>query len=105
MDTCPTSDDLNRYAVGDLPADRFECVAAHLDGCAACLRVLATASAPADAFVAAVIDAVRATSPEDVGPPTLPVPVDVVVRRIAGHGIDLPLPCRVGEYQLVEKVG
>src|SRR5262245_21442719 len=103
MDECPTGEELSRYAVGDLPSDRFECVAAHVDGCAACQRALATS--PADAFVAAVTDAAQDASPERASPPTLPVPVDAVVRRIAGHGIDLPLPYRVGEYQLVEKVG
>src|SRR5262245_15362358 len=111
MDGCPTCEELNRYAVGDLAADRFECVAAHVDGCAVCLSALARVRTAADAFVAAVTDAARAGDVDHTESPTPPVRVDVeaqldaAVERIARHGVDPPLPHQVGDYRLIETVG
>jgi hypothetical protein len=118
---CPTAAALADFAVGSLPRARFERVAAHVEECAACARVLATDASGDDGLVGEL----RRLPSQQTDPTPVAVPLlaaakaayrrhdsnggegNVLVvdrgRRIAAelaHG-----PVRLGRFELLAELG
>jgi serine/threonine protein kinase len=51
-DDCPSAEQLFAFNVGELPGDRREAIAGHVEGCAKCLDVLRTLDDNADSVIA-----------------------------------------------------
>ncbi len=52
LSSCPGREDLFAFSIGNLSQELREAVAAHIEGCGACLAALVTLEDEADPFVA-----------------------------------------------------
>ena len=96
-ESCPTTRELEAFAVGDIAADRLETIAKHLDGCPDCEASLAAFDDRADGLLSDLKDAAGnrdgwASSP-DLDPGS-------AYARQVGEG-----PVRLGRFELRDIVG
>ena len=111
---CPTREELFAYFVGQLPEDAAEPLIEHLDTCSHCQDSLTALSDADDPLVGQL----RISEPESpyTGEPECREAIAQAERLLCQAGPkpgtvsgqvarDLALPCELGEYQLLEKVG
>jgi tRNA A-37 threonylcarbamoyl transferase component Bud32 len=92
---CPHSDELARFAVGDLDAPELSRVAEHVECCSACDRVLEALDTDTDPLV------IGLRHPAEIG--VLDVPR--VLLTAAQSALDPRPPSRVGKFELLEELG
>ncbi len=112
---CPSSDQLEAFAVGRLPDERLESVAAHVDGCAACEATLEALEGNADELVSDLRGHDTSASPPRVPEPLLDAARSAFGRAREpvidpGHKIARSLgegagPYRLGKFLLEEELG
>ena len=91
---CPAPDVLTKFAVGDLDANEFACVAAHVETCAACEAALQAFDAVTDPLVASLRQPAAAGGE-----------VPTALLTAARDAISPRPPRRVGKFELLEEIG
>lgn len=107
---CPTRDVLSAFQNGALPTEELEAVGMHLNNCPTCESLMHAVAASADPLVLSLRDlAGSAPTPDEQRlrdeMRTLEQELDEVLPGAANGQAALPMPSRLGEYQLLEKVG
>jgi hypothetical protein len=112
---CPNDDDLRAFALGDLPEPALERLAAHVDRCADCERLLQQFDAHSDGLVTTLKRYATAGSAVE----SAAVPAQLVeLAKGAGDGRQVTLdpgrrlarklaegPCRLGRFELQAELG
>jgi hypothetical protein len=93
--TCPSPEALTRFAVGDLDAAEFACVAAHVEQCPACEAALQAFDAVTDPLTSGL------RQPADGGGVDVPRGLLAAARSAFGP----QPPRRVGKFELIEELG
>ncbi len=106
---CPTVDHLRAYGAGRLSEQESVAVYEHLSLCPLCVSSLETIDDTEDSLISSLRSADDAISITDDGPCQLAVAKALGALAIAGQqqnlGNSVPLPERIGEYQIVRPLG
>jgi hypothetical protein len=105
VETCPNRDELAAFALGDLPRERFEPIAAHAERCPRCARTLSELDELPDPLV----DGLRAPPAAE---PNWTVPENIRSALLSlrdGNGSTVAnrprVGSRLGKFELVEQLG
>ena len=102
--SCPSSEELGRFVVGDLDVRSFARIEAHVEGCPTCEQALQALDVTTDALVSALRGPLCSNS-EKVPPELLTLAhsaLGAVPTREWSVG---ELPRRVGKFELLEELG
>ena len=123
VSSCPSTDELKTFAVGDLPAARFEQIAAHAADCERCEAALRSLDAYEDRLVRSLQKMRVSGSDEATSSATIPRPLLEVALRAGseganGRGRDVSIDpgrrlaremregqCRLGRFELEAELG
>ena len=97
--TCPTREELTRFALGDLGGAALTKVAGHVEHCSLCEAMLAELDDHPDALVTAL------RQPVSVSSPAVPEALLTAACSAMESPPPLPLPRRVGKFELLEELG
>src|SRR5436190_24300864 len=102
--SCPSREELERFAVGDLDAGALARLAGHVERCVACETALQALDADADPLVTALRQPVCAGA-SDVPEHLLTAARSALGTRPTGDWASGELPRRLGKFELREELG